>query len=103
MECLVTDQAVTSVSSDRLADRLDERTATVVDVESRSDGEEISWLVSWGEDIVRVVMSASWIQEKTSATEKRRNKERELSNMHNTFQQDRIRTNADSNKILWQA
>ena len=46
----------------------------MVDVEPRGDGEEVSRLVSRGENVVGVVLSASRIQEKASAVRIVRNK-----------------------------
>ena len=73
VESLVADRAVALVAAagggggDGLTDGLDEGTATVVDVESRRDGEEVSWLVPRGENVVRVLLTASRIQKKTGA------------------------------------
>ena len=69
VECLVADRAVDSVSGcgSGLTDGLDEGAPAVVDVEPRGDGEEVSWLVSRGENVVSVLLTASWVQKKTSA------------------------------------
>ena len=76
VECLVVadwaDWAVVSGlisvgGGDGLTDGLDEGAAAVVDVEPRCDGEEVSRLVSRGENVVRVFMSASRIKEESSA------------------------------------
>jgi hypothetical protein len=50
-----------------LTDWLDEGAAAVVDVEPRRDGEEVSWLVSRGENVIGVLVSASRVKEETSA------------------------------------
>ena len=52
---------------DGLTDGLDEGAAAVVNVEPRRDGEEVSRLVSWGENVVGVFMSTSRIKEESSA------------------------------------
>ena len=77
VECLVVadwaDWAVVSGlisgrgGGDGLTDGLDEGAAAVVDVEPRRDGEEVSRLVSRGENVVRVFLSASRIKEESSA------------------------------------
>ena len=58
----------------------------MVDVEPRSDGEEVSRLVSGGENVIRVILSASGIQEKASAVRIERSKKinkRGLANKQN--------------------
>ena len=77
VECLVVadwaDWAVVSSlisgrgGGDGLTDRLDEGAAAVVDVEPRCDGEEVSRLVSRGENVVGVFLSASRVKEESSA------------------------------------
>ena len=52
---------------DGLTDGLDEGAAAVVDIEPRRDGEEVSRLVSRGENVIRVFLSASRVKEESSA------------------------------------
>ena len=58
-----------SIFSDRLADWLNEGTAAVMDVKSRRDGEKVAGFVSRGENVAGVFLTASRIQEKTSAVQ----------------------------------
>ena len=67
MEWTVVSNLISGGGGDGLTDRLDEGAATVVDVEPRHDGEEVSRLVSRGENVVRVFLSASRIKEESSA------------------------------------
>ena len=76
----VVSSSISGGGGDGLTDGLDEGAAAVVDVEPRRDGEEVSRLVSRGENVVRVFLSASRVKEESSAVliMRRNKKKREI-------------------------